>query len=184
MAALTLLERETPAGHLAERTAHFAAPAVANERDTQSMLIFRVGSEWLALRTAAVQEVTDARPIHTLPHRRAGAVLGIANIRGELLVCVAIGRLLGLARAEEPAQPAGARSERCLVIRAGEIRAVCPADEIHGIHRFCPQELRALPSTVARAKTTYSKAVADWNGRSIGVLDDEMLFDAVRRSLA
>ena len=64
-----------------------------------SALVFRINAEWFALPTQAFQEVAEHRPVHSLPHRRHGTVLGLVNIRGELLICVSLGHLLGLERA-------------------------------------------------------------------------------------
>jgi chemotaxis-related protein WspD len=74
--------------------------------------------------------------------------------------------------------------QRLLVIRRDRVRAVCPVAEVHGIHRFHPRELRDVPSTVARATATYSKAVLSWRDRSVGVLDDGPLFALLKRSVA
>ena len=83
-AALELLGGEAPAGYREEWTTHFATPKRAEDGDTQTIVIFRIGAEWLALPVPAVTEVANLRPIHSLPHRRSGVVLGLANIRGEL----------------------------------------------------------------------------------------------------
>src|SRR2546422_1979826 len=40
----------------------------------------------------SIAEVAERRVIHSLPHRRTGIVLGVVNVRGELLVCVSLGR--------------------------------------------------------------------------------------------
>ena len=68
-AAGRLLDGEAVAGDLARWTSHFAQPTRAKALNTQSIVIFRVGSEWLALPTPAVMEVADLLPIHSLPHR-------------------------------------------------------------------------------------------------------------------
>ena len=184
-AALDLLDTAVPATYITEWTSHFAKPKVVAETGTQSVVIFRIGVEWLALPTNAVKEVADLRPIHSLPHRRTGIVLGLANVRGELLVCVSLGRLLGLERSDEPKQGAARTvQQRLLVIRREELRAVCPADEVHGVHRIHPRELKAVPTTVAKATATHSKAVVSWQGHSVGLLDDQPLFHTLRRSLA
>ncbi len=88
-----------------------------------------------------------------------------------------------------PSAEAGAKSgvtaqQRLLVIRRDDVRAVCPVDDVHGIHRFHPRELKDVPATVARAAATYSKAILPWQGRSVGVLDDELLFHTLKRSIA
>ena len=93
--AAELLDADAPASYFADRTAHFAEPAHAEEGETRSVVIFRVASEWLALPTSVVIEVANLLPIHSLPHRPNGVVLGLASVRGELLVCVSLGQVVG-----------------------------------------------------------------------------------------
>jgi chemotaxis-related protein WspD len=183
-AATRVLDGDAPADYVAGWTSHIAQPKPLEERDTQSVVIFRVGSEWFALPTARVTEVVNVLPIHSLPHRTGGIILGLASVRGELLICIALGQLLRLEVAVAP-PPIGSGSghRRLLVIRRDHVRAVCPVDEVHGIHRFHPRELKDAPSTVARAATTYSRALLPWRERSVGLLDDERLFDTVMRSV-
>jgi chemotaxis-related protein WspD len=184
-AALALLDGDVPANYSDEWTAHVARPKRGADGDTQTVVIFRIGREWLALPGRAVSEVADLRPIHSLPHRRAGVVLGVANVRGELLVCASLGQVLGLEKSTEAnreirrgAQP------RLLVIRRDNVRSACPVDEVHGVHRVRSRELRSVPATVARAAATYSKAILSWKGVSVGLLDDQLLCYTLQRSLA
>src|SRR3984957_11083431 len=58
-----------------------AVETSANSGATQSALVFRIAEEWLGLPTAALRQVDDMRPIHSLPHRRNRVVLGLVNIR-------------------------------------------------------------------------------------------------------
>src|SRR5687768_8969632 len=94
--AAALLDGDAPDGCLAEWTSHFAKPGVAADTDTRSIVIFRIGAEWLALPTSVVVEVADVLPVHSLPHRQNGAVLGLANVRGQLLICVSLGQVVGV----------------------------------------------------------------------------------------
>ncbi len=182
--AAELLDADTPSSYFADRTAHFAEPAHADEGEMLSVVIFRVASEWLALPTSAVVEVANLLPVHSLPHRRNGVVLGLASVRGELLVCVSLSQVVG---AEPLAAAARDRSSttyrRLLVIRREAIRVVCPVDEVHGIHRFHPRELKDLPATVAKAAVTYSTALLQWQGHSVATLDDQLLFYTLKRSI-
>jgi chemotaxis-related protein WspD len=182
--AATLLDAEAPAGYVADRTAHFAAPAVVTTEETRTVAIFRVASEWLALPATVVIEVANLLPIHSLPHRPSGVVLGLASVRGELLVCVSLAQVLGT----EPLTASGADRRgkayrRLLVIRRDGVRVVCPVDEVHGIHRFHPRDLAAVPTTVGKATVTYSTALLAWQGHSVGLLDDQLLFYTLKRSL-
>ncbi|WP_088145916.1 chemotaxis protein CheW, partial [Achromobacter denitrificans] len=87
-----------------------AAAGTQERGDLSSLLVFRVQREWLALPTRALDEVAGMRRILGLPHRRDPAMLGVANVRGTLTVCVSLPRLLGLdAMAQARERPAAAR---------------------------------------------------------------------------
>jgi chemotaxis-related protein WspD len=183
-AAQSLLDRDTPADYVETSTGHFAQPRVAVQRATQSVMIFRIGAEWLALPTSVVSEVGHLRQVHSLPHRR-NHIEGVVNVHGELLVCVSLRRMLGLA--EEPASaPSPARTPRSslIVIHHEGVRAVCPVDEVHGIHQVQPKQLQDVPATVAKSASTYTRKVLPWRERSVGVLNEQLLFIALKRSLA
>ena len=180
-----MLDGDVPANYMEEWTSHFARPKRGADGETLTVVIFRIGQEWLALPMGAVTEVADLRPIHSLPHRRSDVMLGLANVRGELLVCVSLGQVLGLE------QPAEANREirrgahpRLLVIRHGTVRSACPVDEVHGVHRVRSRELKNVPTTIARATATYSKAILSWKGVSVGLLDHELLCYTLLRSVA
>lgn len=110
-------------------------------------------------------------------------VLGLVNVHGELLVCVSLRRILGLESPGAPGDRPGS-DERLLVIERDGRRTVCPVDEVHGIQRFHPRELKEVPATIARASTTYTKAVLPWQKKSVGLLDDALLFHSIDRRLA
>jgi chemotaxis-related protein WspD len=183
-AALQLLDRAR-VHDLAATTRLFAADKQEKERGARSGFLFRVGPEWLALPTAVLDEVADLRAIHSLPHRRSGVVLGLANVRGELLVCVSLAQLLAIeGQAEDPAsRDRRAAQRRLLVVRERGLRLAFPVDEVHGTLRFDDAELKPVPSTVARATASYSRAVLPWNGHAVGVIDEELLFHSLNRSL-
>lgn len=70
--------------------------AVESEVKTRSLLMFRLGEEWLGLATRSLVEVAPLQAIHSLPHQRSGALLGVANVRGALVACLSLVELLGL----------------------------------------------------------------------------------------
>jgi chemotaxis-related protein WspD len=182
-AGLQLLNRPLPEDYRRQWTAHFARKENHAPPTRISAVVFRIGSEWLALPTQAFQEVAERRVIHSLPHRRDGIVLGLANVRGELLICVSLGRLLG----GEKALPRPASStvyDRLLVIGWENQRLVFPVDEVHGIQRFQSHEMKELPATVAKATPCFTSGVFFFEGRSVGFLDAAPLFEVLNRSLA
>jgi chemotaxis-related protein WspD len=178
-AGAQLLDRELPAHYRREWTDHFAREKNRSTPGKNSVVIFRIGLEWLALPTRNFQEVAERRRVHSLPHRRHGIVLGLINVRGELLLCVSLGRLLGIERAEK-SRPLHHR----LVVSEwqGNILAF-PVDEIHGIHRYHGEELKSPPTTTARATPSFAAGVFAWHDKMVGCLDAELLFSTLNRSL-
>lgn len=191
-AARTLLDVPAPAGSEQIATEHFARPALADSgyaisADTESVMVFRLHAEWYAIRTAACLEIADLRPIHSLPHRRDGAVLGVANVRGGLLVCISLAVVLGVAARPE-ATPAQAQRRvavpRLLVARGTAGAVVFPVDEVQGMERVRARDLKEVPATVARAQATYTRALMALGDRTVGLLDEQLLFYTVERALA
>jgi chemotaxis-related protein WspD len=182
-AAAHLLDRESPPDYIAHWTEQARQAKGAAEQGAISVLIFRIRSERLALPTRALTEIASLRPIHSIPHRRGGAIVGLANIRGELLVCVSLEELLSVQKAPDSEKPANAAA-RLLVIQRDGMRAVCPVDEVHGIERILERDLGPVPATVKGADATYTRALMTWRTHSVGLLDEHALFQGVNRSVA
>lgn len=183
-AASELLDTDLPADYLERWTSHVAQAKVLAETDTHSAVVFRIGDEWLALPTTLFNEIAGIGAIHTVPHRRNGVVLGLTNIRGELLVCVSLREVLGLQQAgERKRDKQRAAAGRFLVIQHEGDRVVCPVDEVHGIRRFHAREKMPVPSTLAKATATYTEALLPWQQKSVGLLDAQLLFYSINRSL-
>ncbi|MFO0846005.1 MAG: chemotaxis protein CheW [Gemmataceae bacterium] len=53
-------------------------------------------------------------------------------------------------------------------------------DEVDQVQRFEPRDLVGVPATVGRAAARLSRGVFHWQGRAIGLLDDERLFQTLR----
>ncbi len=182
--AIALLDRPAPSDYLTTWTAHFAEAKQVDDSEVRSVVIFRIASEWLGLPIEVISEVTSARTIHSLPHRRGGVVIGLANVRGELVVCASLAHILGIAPTGDSQESTKqSRHARLLVIRRDNVRMVCPVDEVHGIQRFHPLSLQEAPTTVVRAAASYSTAILPWNNHSVGLVDDERLFSALKRSI-
>jgi chemotaxis-related protein WspD len=181
-AASKLLDAEPPADYIAHWTEQASRKRDVAERATVSVLIFRIGREWFALQSTSLTEITSLRRIHSIPNRRNGIVLGLVNIRGELVVCVSLRGILNVESVES--EGSGAAARRMLVIQRDGASTVCPVDEVHGIERFTTRELGNLPATVSGAAARYTCARLNWSERSVGVLDERMLFQAVNRNVA
>ena len=178
-----LFDRPLPADYRREWTEHYAKEKSAAAPSRASAVLFRISTEWLALPSQAFQEIADKRPVHSLPHRRQGIVLGLANIRGELLICFSLGHLLHLGNLPTPGQLRNSY-ERLLVADWNGQRIVFPVDEVRGIHRYQLQDLRDPPATVAKSSLGYTQGIMDWQGNLVGLLDPDVLFTSLNRSIS
>ena len=63
-------------------------------------------------------------------------MIGLANVRGELVICASLAHVLAVAPAAANKINSHPQHARLLVIRRESVRIVCPVDEVHGIERF------------------------------------------------
>jgi chemotaxis-related protein WspD len=188
-AALRLLDRPLSKSYRQEWSAHFAEEERRTPPTRSSAVVFRIHLEWLALPTQAFQEVAENRRIHSLPHRRNNIVMGLVNIRGELLICVALDRLLGLEErgATDPALTERGQTtatKRLLVVTWDSARLVFPVDEVEGIYRFQTKELKEPPATLSRSDQTHTRGLLLSSKRTVGLLNADSLFPALNRNLS
>ncbi|WP_322064244.1 chemotaxis protein CheW [Burkholderia ubonensis] len=196
-AAATLLDRPLSDADFAEaaRTAHEAhdahnAPPDARADDAnapQTALAFRIADEWLGLPVPALRQIDGPRPIHPLPHRRNGVVLGLVNVRGTLTIAASLGALLGLdlglehdAAARHASRHAHAR---LLVVEHRGDTVALPVDEVEGVLRFAASALLPAPTTLAHAATMHTRGLLAWRDTTLGLLDADRVFDSLARSL-
>jgi chemotaxis-related protein WspD len=180
-----LLDREPPADYLREWTERLAAEQKVAEPGTNSVVIFRIGFEWLALPTRVFHEVAEHCTLHTVPHRRGGVLAGLVNIRGELLLCASLGAVLELGQnAQAKKEKNRTVYERLLVANRDGNRLAFPVDEVHSIVRYHPRELKPLPATLEKAAATFTLGLLPWQEKTVGCLDDELLFYKLNKSFA
>lgn len=180
-----LLERAAPEGYLEEWTAVLTKEKEAEPSDTTSILIFRLGGEWLALPTPVVSEVTEVRTIHSVPQRRHSILMGLVNIQGEIQLCVSVSELLGIERNNIPSRPTDLSGyQRMVVVERERTRWVFPVDEVYGVSQFSLGALHDVPATVAQASGPYTKGTLTWQEKRVGYLDEERLFDAFKRHIS
>ncbi|MFD2642966.1 chemotaxis protein CheW [Pseudomonas japonica] len=172
-AATRLLDRYALA-----QDAHVRDTAEEQVEHGPSLLLFRLGEEWLALATRCLAEVAPLQPVHSLPHQRSRVLQGVANVRGALVPCLSLIDLLGLELT--PAAVNSARvMPRMLILAAKGGAVVLPVDEVDGIHAL-DQHLHGE----AGHENRFTRQVLQWRGRSVRILDEDQVLSAVDRSLS
>ena len=189
-AARGFFERRAPEGYLADwsqwltestgdglrgNASEADGESLLSQDEVVSVLIFRLGQEWLAFRTKTIAEVTVPRPVHRIPHRSNAILTGIVNLQGQVQLCVSLHGLLGATVSPAP-------SPRLVVLRDAD-RAenwVFAADQVLGVRRVPRSQWRSVPSNLINPAVGFSQAVLSWNERSVGLLDEQRVFTALR----
>ena len=181
-ASRAVLAGPLPDCYREERTELFSRHEALPEVAANCVLLFRIGREWLALSAEILQEVGEKRPIHSLPHRRSGVVLGLANVRGEILICASLAALMD-SHAALPPQALRLQYHRLLVVDWHGLRLGLPVDEVPGIHRMHPQELKPPPMTLRQAAQSYTQGVFYWKETPVGLLNADTVFATLSQCL-
>lgn len=180
-AAIALLDRYGSSLEL-DDTHYAQADAGIEEGEQRSLLIFRLGEQWLAIATRCLAEVMPMSPIHVLPHRDTRGLLGVSNVRGTLVACLSLGELLGLeggeTRREQRAIP------RMLILETAGGPLVTPVDEVSGIQRVPLSRIAGSPREDNRPISRFTTGVLQWQGQSITVLDEQQVLQNMIGSLA
>ncbi|HUU26496.1 MAG TPA: chemotaxis protein CheW [archaeon] len=179
-----LFERQLSADYLREWTELLSGEKETEAGATVSFAVFRIGREQLAVQALLVKEVTELKIIHSIPHLTNKILTGLVNIHGKIQLCFSLAGLLGLEREKSDGENPGHKVYKRMIVLEWEGASwVFPVDEIYGIYRFQPEKLSAVPETVSRSHSTYTKGIISLLDKKIGCLDHELLFNSLKRSI-
>lgn len=181
-AAIALLDRY---GSSLERDADHYGQGEAQEPvgEQRSLLIFRLGEQWLAIATRCLAEVMPVSPIHSLPHRKSTGLLGVTNVRGTLVACLSLSELLDL-ETDDSRQSGQRVIPRMLILESGSGPLVVPVDEVSGIQKIPLARISNAKQDDKRTISRFTAGVLQWRGQSITLLNDEQLLQNMIGSLA
>lgn len=170
-AGRVLLQRPPPRGYLEEWREFLAAKPAGGSPSGRFFVLFELRAQLYALPTSALQQVADASPIRALPHNRSAALLGVVNVRGDVLPCVDLSALIE--PLAPPAQRTAVAYRRLLVSRPGNARWVFPVEQVVGLQRLEREQLSAVVSPDAVETLVEGKVV--WEQREVQVVSAEAL---------
>lgn len=175
----TLFDREMSADYRQEVSEELAAAAAVTE-ETESLLILRAGSEWFALRTQRFEGISRYQKPYVVPFRSGSLLAGLVNVNGELLLCISLEAALGL--------PPGSGTEtaggpRLCVVGNGNERFAFGVDEILGVRHVPSSKMQHVPVTLAKSPSAQVISCFEVDGRNVGLIDEQRLFNSLDRSL-
>jgi chemotaxis-related protein WspD len=169
------LQRPVEADYRDAWARELARPLPPPARTDAAAMAFRVGTEWLAVPLALATEVAPLAPVHRLPHRDGGALLGVVNVGGRLLPAVSLARMMGVDTDTAP-PPAGRHAfARLLVLSPGGQRVALPVDEVHGVLRHAHDALRPPAANVGRAPSPLVAGIIADGALEAALLDTARL---------
>lgn len=185
ISANKLLERIPDESYILEWSELLQEQKNKTERkDEKSIVVFRLGREWLGMATTIFHEVAERRMVHKIPHRSGNILMGMTNLRGQLRICVNMHNLLEIEGAQQGnIQSSSVIYRRMLAIQCNDEFWIFPVDEVFGIHRFDPLKMENVPVTVSKSTANYIKGMITWDNMNIGILDEELLLYSLKRSL-
>jgi purine-binding chemotaxis protein CheW len=125
----------------------------------------RVAAEALALPADHVLEVAELGEVEAIPRARP-EMLGVRNMRSQILPVVDLALLLGIPRTAPPS--------RLLVVAAGGIRAGFAVDEVIGVGELADPTEETVSDLLAGATLADSDLV--------GIIDVPRVFESLRGS--
>ncbi len=135
------------------------------------MFVFSRSGTHFAVVPEFVGEITRAETVHRIPHRTGGAVEGISNIDGDLVLVVEICRACGL-------DCAGAGESKLSVLcKIDGEKFAFKADAVAGIVRV------EKPKITEGAGAPFVGGTFVWGGAEVKILDVGLLSSAVIRRM-
>ncbi|CAN5367377.1 hypothetical protein BH09GEM1_BH09GEM1_26650 [soil metagenome] len=168
---------------LDEATAYYARPRESKAERVVSMIVFRLGAEWFALSTRVLDRVAAVQRVHSLPHRRGGAALGLVNVGGDIIVHVSLAGLLRISSSESSLAAIKTLS-RLVVLSDARGRFAATVDEVWGTRHFDAVQLRPVPHGVARTESSFTTAILQVDEHSAGCLDETRVMQMLAERLS
>lgn len=182
-AARRNLQRPVGGEYRREWAAHFRQAETGTGLEDASMLVFRVGREWLSLPTKIFLSVApQARP-HVLPHRSGRGLLGLVNVGGTLYPCMSLATLLGIDERDSVAGAGRHVFARLLVLQWEDQAFALPVADLHGIVRYASAAMKTPAATINKGLTRYLSGVIDYRDMHVGCLDAALIGYQLARTL-
>jgi chemotaxis-related protein WspD len=174
-----LLEKPVDDKYLEEWTRFLIAEEEGKvKKNAHSVVVFRLGQDWLGLSTLAFAEVSKMRPVRRIPHRTNEVLKGFINIRGQLYLCIDLAKVLEI---EQAAGPGKNDQQMAVTVSKNQNDWVFVADEVLGVFLYDTDDLTNVPVTVSKSTANYLKGIMIADHRHISILDEDLLFYSLEK---
>jgi len=159
-----------------DRRAHSLALEAVEDHaaDQLSLLLFRLGEEWYCVRLAAVREIFQEYEITTIPCV-PGYILGVVNVRGEILSVTDPARIMGIGQVTAPdgvITPA-------IVVAEGDFATALVVEEVGDITEVAFEALEPPVSIIDRSQAEFIEGSVYIDGTMVGLIDVERVLEPI-----
>lgn len=174
---MNLLQRVPPSNYLEEWSKSLAHKEEESVLDQTPIIVFRLYQEWLALKSQCLKEVSEERPVHTIPHRTNEVFTGLVNLSGELYLCMNLACLLGI---NQEASQKSLSYRRLIAIQSEADFWVFPVHEVDNLYLITSNQITEVPSTISHSLNHRYQGIIYLQDKTIGFLDEQKLFRDIR----
>lgn len=172
----SVFEKSAPSGYLSQWRKEISAQVEDDHTRPNSVLVFRVGNEWFALKAGVLSEIANEREIHRIPQNLNSFISGIVNINGEIKICYSLSELLGLKEYKINSESQSNHSpKRLVVIEFGEMQYVFLVDEVKGLHWYNDADVLPVPSILSVDNSLLLLGSIDQFNHQIAILNTNNL---------
>jgi chemotaxis-related protein WspD len=179
-ASTSVYDQRLPDGYQQEWSKLLSASKTPEISERTSIIVFRIGNEWLALPTRYFKEVAEINVIHRIPHNKNPVIRGFVNVGGEVEVCYSIGSLLDISK--QDGSNACNSIQRIMVVEHDCVRLVFPVSEVGSVFRYLHDSITAPPSTVSGLALSCVEGIIQWRSKNVGLLNGALLFESLMES--
>lgn len=166
--------------HAAEEVLKRRADSLAAEsveesvNDLVGILLFRLGDEWYAVRVSDVREIYQEYTITPVPCVPE-SILGVVNIRGEIISVTDVARLMRLGQLTVDIDVAPA-----IVINNEEVTTAIVVDEIGDIVDVPNDGIEPPLATMDKAQAEFISGSVYIEGNLIGLVNADRVLEPIR----
>lgn len=142
--------------------------------DTVATLRFRLGAEWYAVRVSEVREIFHDYEITAIPCV-PGYILGVVNVRGEILSVTDPARLMGIGEVGLD----GSALPPAVVVAHDDLATALVVDEIGDITEFDGGAVEPPISTIDRKQAEFIAGTIHDASTLIGLVSIEKVLEPV-----
>jgi chemotaxis signal transduction protein len=160
---------------LRKRADSLARETVDEEATDQvSLLLFRIGEEWYAVRVEDVREIFQEYQITPVPGL-PDYVLGVVNVRGEILSITDPARLMHIGSIELTPDV----NPPAIVLIDGEVVTALVVDEIGDIAEVSQANIEPPLSIIDRAQAEFISASVYLDGSMVGLINSARVLEPI-----